>query len=202
MPSLPRSGHGLRVAVVLPVLGEQRGLAPMVDGVRAQVGERDWRLRVVVGPAAAGAVRPAHELASADERIAVTGLTSDGPPHAALAQGLAAEGDGDAWICLEVARPLAPGLLARLLGPIESGEADVVLALRRPARWRLLGSVAGRLPAPAAGRLGVLAGTGPWAVGPRGREAVLDAGAAGPLVGMSRTGLVVRVVRPDGTAQG
>ena len=184
------------------MLGSEPGLAPLVDGVRAEVGGHDWRLRVVVGPAAAGAVGPAHELASGDERIAVTGLTADGPPHAAVAQGLAAEGDGDVWICLEAARPPAPGLLARLLGPIESGDADAVLALRRPARWRLLGSVAGRLPARAAGRLGPLAAAGPWAVGPRGREAVLDAGAAGPLVGLSRAGLVVRLVRLDGIAHG
>jgi hypothetical protein len=189
-----------RIAVVLPVLGAEPAMATLVDAVRAQLGDRPWRLRLVVGAGAGGAVRPAHELASADARIAVTGLTVDGPPHAALAQGLAAEGDADAWVCLETSRPLAAGMLARLLGPIVRGEADVVLVLRSPARWRLLAAVADRLPGPAAGRLGPLAATGPWAVGSGGRDAVLDAGAAGPLIGLGQRGLVVRTIpaRPAG----
>jgi hypothetical protein len=195
MPALSRPGRAARIAVVLPVLGERPGLAALVDGVRGQLSGREWRLRVVVGATVAGAVRPAHDLASTDPRIAVTGLTVDGPPHAALAQGLAAETDGDAWVCLEAVRPLAPGMLAGLLAPLEHGSADAVLAFRSPARWRALAAVAGRLPGAAAARLGPLAATGPWAVGPRGRDAVLDAGSGGPLVGLSSAGLVVRTVR-------
>jgi hypothetical protein len=189
------------VAVVLVVRRDGPPLCTLVEPLRAQLQDREWRLRLVVGAAAGEAVRPAHELASSDPRIAVTGLTVDGPIHAALAHGLLAEADADAWVCLEADRPAQPGVLRLVLGRLEQGGVDAVLAVRSRLRWRLVAAVAGRLPAPAAARLMSLSAAGPWAAVSGGRDAVLAAGPAGALAALTGPGVRLLTV-PEAGAWG
>src|SRR3954468_12889982 len=123
---------GKRVAGVTPGVAASTTLYSLVDRLAAALGDVDWRLRLVVDASPGPSVRSAHELAAADERIAVTGLTvAAGPPAVLL--GLAAEEDADVWVCLEAARAAPPEAVPVLLDRLARGDVEAVLAARRTA---------------------------------------------------------------------
>jgi polyisoprenyl-phosphate glycosyltransferase len=175
-----------RVAVVAPVVAASTSLRPLADGLAAALGDVDWRLRLVVDASPGASVRSAHELAAADERIAVTGLTvAAGPPAVLL--GLAAEEDADVWVCLEADRADPPEAVPVLLDRLARGDVEAVLAARRTAGRaprRLRDGVRRRLAARLAGL--PHRADAPLAMGAGVRAAVLAAQAPTLLLGVGR----------------
>ena len=166
-----------RVAVVVPVYGNEATLRPLADRLAAALGERDWRLRLVVDASPDDSAAVAARLAAEDPRVAVTVLPVNGGQHAALARGLADEPDAQAWVCLDADLQDPPEAVPLLLDRLARGDVAAVFAGRRgsyesPAR-RLTGTahrwVAARLTGlpPDAGAF--------LAMGPGVRAAVLAA---------------------------
>jgi glycosyl transferase family 2 len=187
------------VAVVTPVVAASASLPSLVDRLAAALVDVDWRLRLVVDASPGSSVRSAHELAAADERIAVTGLTvAAGPPAVLL--GLAAEEDADVWVCLEADRADPPEAVPVLLARLAHGDVEAVLAVRRtagPAPRRLVDGPRRRI----SDRLArvPLHAEAPLAMGPAVRAAVLASAAPTLLLGVGRSGrplATVHVAQP------
>jgi undecaprenyl-phosphate 4-deoxy-4-formamido-L-arabinose transferase len=182
------------VAVVTPVVAASTTLHSLVDRLAAALGDVDWRLRLVVDASPGPSVRSAHELAAADERIAVTGLTvAAGPPAVLL--GLAAEEDADVWVCLEADRADPPEAVPLLLDRLAHGDVEAVLAVRRtagPAPRRLVDGLRRRISDHLA-RVPLHA-EAPLAMGPDVRAAVLAAQAPTLLMAVGRAGRPVATV--------
>src|SRR3954468_8539030 len=121
---------GKRVAGVTPGVAASTTLYSLVDRLAAALGDVDWRLRLVVDASPGPSVRSAHELAAADERIAVTGLTVAARPAAVL-PGLGPEEGGGGWVCLEADRADPPEAVPLLLDRLAHGDVEAVLAVRR-----------------------------------------------------------------------
>jgi polyisoprenyl-phosphate glycosyltransferase len=190
---------GPRVAVVVPVYGNEATLRPLAARVAAALAGRDWRLRMVVDASPDGSLAVARELAAADPRVAVTALEVNVGQHRALATGLQAE-DADVWVCLDADLQDPPEAVPLLLDRLAVGDVGAVFAGRRgryesPAR-RLTGSahrwVAARLTGlpPDAGAF--------VAMGPAVRDAVLtavaDEDAPSVVLGVARAGVPVTSV--------
>jgi glycosyltransferase involved in cell wall biosynthesis len=140
-----------RVAVVAPVYGNAATLESLAGRLAAALGDRAWRLRLVIDASPDDSLAVATALAAADPRIAVTGLTVNVGQHAALAQGLAAEPDADAWVCLDADLQDPPEAVPLLLDRLAAGDVGAVFAGRRgryesPAR-RLTGTLHRRIAA-------------------------------------------------------
>jgi glycosyltransferase involved in cell wall biosynthesis len=134
-----------RVAVIVPVYGNAPTLQPLAERLATALRDRAWRLRLVIDASPDGSLAVAGALAAADPRIAVTGLAVNVGQHAALARGLAAEPDADAWVCLDADLQDPPEAVPMLLDRLAAGDVGAVFAGRRghyesPVR-RLTGSV-------------------------------------------------------------
>lgn len=199
-----------RVAVVVPVYRNADTLRPLAERLSAALTGREWRLRLVLDASPDDSATVAGALAAADPRIAVTGLPVNAGQHAALAEGLAAEPDADAWVCLDADLQDPPEAVPRLLDRLAAGDVGAVFAGRRGAYEsvgrRLTGTVHRRL---AARLTGLPPDAGAFfAMDAVVRDAVLTAvgneGAPSVVLGVTRAGVpvasvpVVRDRRPTG----
>jgi polyisoprenyl-phosphate glycosyltransferase len=201
---------GPRVAVVVPVHGNAATLRPLADRLAAALDGRDWRLRLVIDGSPDDSAAVAGSLAAERRRIAVTGLTDNVGQHRALARGLAAEPDADAWVCLDADLQDPPEAVPRLLERLDRGDVGAVFAGRRGAYEGRLRRLTGTLHRRVAARLtGLPADAGAFlAMGAQVRAAVLAAvdsdGAPSVVLAVGRAGLpvasipVVRDRRPGG----
>jgi hypothetical protein len=173
-------GGAERVAVVVPVYGNEATLRPLADRLAAALDGRDWRLRLVIDASPDDSAAVAGALAAGDPRIAVTGLTVNGGQHAALLYGLAAEDDADAWVCLDADLQDPPEAVPVLLDRLARGDVGAVFAGRRGRYESPLRRLTGTLHRRVAARLtGLPPDAGAFlAMGPRVRDAVLSAMAA------------------------
>jgi glycosyltransferase involved in cell wall biosynthesis len=124
---------GPRVAVVVPVYGNEATLRPLAERLAAALSGRDWRLRLVVDASPDDSAAVAGSLAAADPRIAVTGLDVNVGQHAALARGLADEPAADVWVCLDADLQDPPEAVPLLLDRLARGDVAAVFAGRRGA---------------------------------------------------------------------
>ena len=200
-----------RVAVVVPVYGNEATLRPLTERLAAALAGRDWRIRLVIDASPDDSAAVAAALAAAEPRVSVTVLSVNVGQHGALAAGLGAEDDADVWVCLDADLQDPPEAVPLLLDRLSRGNVDAVFAGRRgryesPLR-RLTGTahrrLAGRLTGlpPDAGAF--LAMSRPVrdsvvaAVGSGAPSVVLAVGAAGrPLVSLP----VARDRRPVGVS--
>ena len=121
------------IAVVVPVYGNAATLEPLAARLADALAGRAWRLRFVVDASPDDSAAVAHRLAAADERIEVTGLTENVGQHRALAAGLAAEPEADAWVCLDADLQDPPEAVPLLLDRLDRGDVEAVFAGRRGA---------------------------------------------------------------------
>jgi len=199
-----------RVAVVVPVYGNAATLRPLADRLGAALAGRDWRLRLVVDASPDDSLAVAEALAAADRRIRVTGLAVNVGQHAALARGLAAEPDADAWVCLDADLQDPPEAVPLLLDALAAGDVGAVFAGRRGTYESSFRRLTGTLHRRVAARLtGLPADAGAFlAMDARVRAAVLEAmtaeAAPSVVLGVARARLpvtsvpVVRDVRTVG----
>jgi len=195
------------VAVVAPVHGNAATLVELADRLGGALGDRPWRLRLVVDASPDGSGAVAAALAAADPRVVVTELTRNRGQHAALVRGLADEAGAGAWVCLDAdlqdPPEAVPLLLERLEGP---GGVAAVFAGRRGAyeSWarRATGALHRRL---LAGLTGLPPDAGAFlALDARARAAVLTASAPSVVAAIGASGLptasvpVARLPRPGG----
>jgi glycosyltransferase involved in cell wall biosynthesis len=198
-----------RVAVVVPVYGNEPTLRPLTARLAAALEGRDWRLRLVVDASPDDSAAVARALAEEDPRVAVTALTVNVGQHRALARGLADEPDADVWVCLDADLQDPPEAVPLLLDRLAGGDVGAVFAGRRGSYEsrprRLTGEAHRRL---AARLTGLPPDAGAFlAMGPGVRRAVLAAvegGAPSVVLAVARAGEpvtslpVVRDVRPEG----
>ncbi len=131
----------MRVAVVVPVYGNAATLPALVDRLAAALGEQTWTVRLVVDASPDESAAVASRLAAADPRVVPQVLTRNVGQHRALAAGLAAEGDADAWVCLDADLQDPPEAVPLLLERLAAGDVSAVFAGRRgsyESRLRLL----------------------------------------------------------------
>jgi glycosyltransferase involved in cell wall biosynthesis len=188
------------VAVVVPVYGNAATLEPLARRLAAALAGRDWRLRLVIDASPDDSLAVALSLAAAEPRVAVTGLTVNVGQHAAIARGLAAEPDAEAWVSLDADLQDPPEAVPLLLDRLAAGDVGAVFAGRRgryesPVR-RLIGTVhrllAARLTGlpPDAGAFFAMDATVREAV----LTAVTDEGAPSVVLGVARAGVPVMSV--------
>jgi hypothetical protein len=170
-----------RVAVVVPVHGNEATLPALAARLATALGDRTWRLRLVVDASPDGSAAVAAELAAAEPRIGVTVLPVNGGQHAALTRGLADEPHADAWICLDADLQDPPEAVPGLLDRLARGDVGAVFAGRRGSYESVGRRLTGTLHRWAAARLtGLPADAGAFlAMGPEVRAAVLSAMAEG-----------------------
>jgi glycosyltransferase involved in cell wall biosynthesis len=201
----------VRVAVVTPVYRNEATLEPLAERLADALAGRAWRLRFVVDASPDGSAAVARRLAAADPRIAVTGLTENVGQHRALATGLAAESDAEAWVCLDADLQDPPEAVPLLLDRLGQCDVEAVFAGRRGAYESLGRRLTGTLHRRVAARLtGLPPDAGAFlAMGPAVRHAVLAdmaAGAPSLVLAVGRSGRpvtsvpVVRERRPVGTS--
>jgi len=188
------------VAVVVPVYGNAATLQPLARRLTAALAGCDWRLRLVIDASPDDSLAVAHALAAAEPRIAVTGLTVNVGQHAAIARGLAAEPDAEAWVCLDADLQDPPEAVPLLLDRLAAGNVGAVFAGRRgryesPVRrftgtvHRLLAARLTGLP-PDAGAFFAMDATVRDAV----LTAVTDEGTPSVVLGVARAGVPVTSV--------
>lgn len=140
-----------RIAVVAPVYGNEATLRALAQRLDGALGDRDWRLRLVVDASPDDSAAVAGALAAQDPRIAVTVLAVNGGQHAALARGLADEASADVWVCLDADLQDPPEAVPLLLDRLARGDVAAVFAGRRgryeSVARRLTGGVHRRLAA-------------------------------------------------------
>ena len=200
-----------RVAVVVPVYGNEPTLRPLAVRLGAALDGRDWRLRLVIDASPDGSAARARELAAGDPRIAVTELAVNGGQHRALARGLADEPDADVWVCLDADLQDPTEAVPVLLDRLSRGDVGAVFAGRRGSyesrARRLTGDLHRRLAAWLTG-LPLDAGAF-FAMGPAVRQAVVAAvvnGAPSVVLAVAGAGEravsvpVARDTRPEGTS--
>lgn len=146
-------GTAPRVAVVVPVHGNEATLRELADRLGAALAGRPWRLRLVVDASPDDSLAVARDLAARDHRIAVTGLTVNVGQHAALARGLADEAAADAWVCLDADLQDPPEAVPLLLDRLAAGDVAAVFAGRRGRYESPLRRLTGTLHRRVAGRL-------------------------------------------------
>ncbi len=158
------------VAVVVPVYGNEATLEPLAGRLADALAGRTWRLRFVVDASPDDSAAVAHRLAAGDERIAVTGLTANVGQHRALAAGLAAEPEADAWVCLDADLQDPPEAVPLLLDRLDRGDVEAVFAGRRGAYESIGRRLTGALHRRVAARLtGLPTDAGAVFAGRRGR---------------------------------
>lgn len=179
------------VAVVAPVYGNQATLVELARRVAAAMGDRSWRLRLVVDASPDASEEVARALAAADDRVGVTCLSLNQGQHQALRRGLEDEPDASAWVCLDADLQDPPEALPFLLDRLAAGDAGAVFAGRagRYERWARLAT--GRLHRIALGRLtGLPADAGAFvALGGDARDAVVRLRAPSIVAAVGVTGI-------------
>jgi hypothetical protein len=194
MPYLPQPWPASRIAVVVPVRRDVAALPALARRLEEALGTSVWRLRLVIDADPEESVRPAHDLARADDRIAVSGLAFDGGSAAAVRQGLAAEPEADLWICLEAGVPEAVGAMTVLVERLTRGDVEAVLAevggTAGPLRLRTL--VARVLPGMAGRPVSMSA------LGPRARSVLLAVDGGDVRTSLTRAGLPIAELRIPG----
>ncbi|NMO88238.1 glycosyltransferase [Actinomycetospora sp. TBRC 11914] len=186
------------VAVVVPVYRNAATLPALVERLGAALAEQAWRVRLVVDGSPDDSAAVGAELAARDPRVAVTVLAQNVGQHRALERGLADEPDADAWVCLDAdlqdPPEALPALLDALAGTVD--RPDAVFAGRRGVYGTRGRRVTGALHRRAVSALtGLPPDAGAFLVlGPRAREAVLDARAPSLVAAIGAARLPVRSV--------
>ncbi|MFP5318981.1 MAG: glycosyltransferase [Acidimicrobiia bacterium] len=197
----------LDVVLVTPVYRNAATLAELAGRVAAALDGRAWRLRFVVDACPEGSLDEARRLAAAEPgRLAVTDLAVNGGQHAALAEGLAAEADAAAWVCLDADLQDPPEAVPALLDRLAGGDVDAVFAGRRGRYESTARMMTGRLHRAVLARVtGLPPDAGAFvALAPLARDAIVRL--RGPSVvaalGVARVRAVSvpveRAVRPSG----
>jgi len=198
-----------RIAVVVPVYGNEPTLRPLAARLAAALDGRDWRLRLVIDASPDDSAAVARALAAGEPRIAVTELVLNVGQHRALARGLADEPDADAWVCLDADLQDLPEAVPLLLDRLAGCDVGAVFAGRRGSYESRLRRCTGTLHRRIAARLtGLPPDAGAFlAMGTTVQQAVVAAVAAGaPSVVLAVSGAgepttslpVPRDVRPEG----
>lgn len=120
----------MRVAVVVPVHGNEATLRPLVGRLAAALQEHDWSVRLVVDASPDGSAGVARELA-ADPRVVAQVLERNVGQHRALAAGLAAGPAADVWVCLDADLQDPPEAVPALVERLAVGDVAAVFAGRR-----------------------------------------------------------------------
>jgi glycosyltransferase involved in cell wall biosynthesis len=162
------------VAVVVPVYGNEATLEPLVARLAAALSGHDWTLRLVVDASPDGSAAVARRLAD-DPRVVAQLLDRNVGQHRALAVGLAAARDAEAWVCLDADLQDPPEAVPALLDRLAVGDVAAVFAGRRGSYETSLRLLTGRLHRLLMARLtGLPADAGAFlALDARAREAVL-----------------------------
>ena len=141
----------MRVAVVVPVHGNEGTLRPLVARLGAALAVHDWTVRLVVDASPDGSAAVAGGIAAADRRVVAQVLARNVGQHRALATGLAAEPHAEAWVCLDADLQDPPEAVPLLLDRLAAGDVAAVFAGRRgryeSVARRLSGGVHRRLAA-------------------------------------------------------
>ena len=110
----------MRVAVVVPVYRNAATLEPLVQRLGDALAAHEWTVRLVVDASPDDSATVAARLGAHDPRVVPQVLARNVGQHRALALGLAAAHDVDAWVCLDAdlqdPPEAVPALLARLDG--------------------------------------------------------------------------------------
>jgi len=192
-----------RIAVVVPVHGNEATLRPLAARLAAALAGRPWRLRFVIDASPDDSAAVARALAARDVRIAVTGLTTNVGQHAALARGLMAEPDADAWVCLDADLQDPPEAVPLLLDRLCRGDVAAVFAGRRGPYQSRMRRLTGTLHRRVVARLtGLPPDAGAFfAMDAEVRDAVvtavLDEGAPSVVLAVTRAGRPVTSVPVD-----
>ncbi|HWC10480.1 MAG TPA: glycosyltransferase [Acidimicrobiales bacterium] len=139
-----RTGDG-EVVVVVPVYANAPTLPLLAERVRGALGDRAWRLRLVIDGSPDDSLAVARGLAADDDRVRVTALASNVGQHRALARGLADEAGAAHWVCLDADLQDPPEAIPLLLDRLAVGDVDAVFAGRRGTYEGRGRRVAGRL---------------------------------------------------------
>lgn len=163
----------MRVAVVVPVYGNEATLEPLVERLGAALAGHDWTVRLVVDASPDGSAAVAARLAS-DPRVLPQVLERNIGQHRALAAGLAVD-DADAWVCLDADLQDPPEAVPALLARLGRGDVAAVFAGRRGSYEGALRLLTGRAHRALMARLtGLPPDAGAFlALDARAREAVL-----------------------------
>ncbi|HSK62087.1 MAG TPA: glycosyltransferase [Actinomycetospora sp.] len=194
------------VAVIVPVYRNAATLPALLARLDAALAGRAWRLRLVVDASPDESAQVARNLAAADPRVAVTVLEHNVGQHRALERGLDDEAGAAAWVCLDADLQDPPEAVPALLDDLAACGADAVFAGRRGAYEGHLRRLTGGLHRRAVRALtGLPADAGAFlALGPRARDAVLDARAPSLVAAIGAARLAVRNLpvardpRPEG----
>lgn len=164
----------MKVAVVVPVYGNEATLEPLVGRLAAALTGHDWTVRLVVDASPDGSATVARRLAD-DPRVVAQVLHRNVGQHRALAVGLAAAGDAEAWVCLDADLQDPPEAVPLLLDRLAAGDVAAVFAGRRGSYEGSLRLLTGRLHRLLMARLtGLPPDAGAFlALDARAREAVL-----------------------------
>jgi glycosyltransferase involved in cell wall biosynthesis len=184
------------VAVIVPVYGNAATLRPLTERLAVALAGRDWVVHLVVDASPDDSAQVAQELATVDPRLRVTVLARNVGQHRALVAGLVAEPDADAWACLDADLQDPPEAVPALLDRLAAGDVVAVFAGRRgsyESRLRLLTGRAHRRLMAAVTGLPPDAGAF-LAMGPAGRETVLERQAPSLVAGLGAARLPVASV--------
>lgn len=165
----------MTVAVVVPVYGNEATLRPLVGRLATALAGRDWSVRLVVDASPDSSASVAATLAAADPRVVAQVLPRNVGQHRALALGLAAAEEADAWVCLDADLQDPPEAVPALLDRLGRGDVAAVFAGRRGAYEGQVRLLTGRLHRAVMGRLtGLPPDAGAFlALDGRARDAVL-----------------------------
>ena len=201
---------GPRIAVVVPVYGNEATLAELADRLATALAGREWRLRLVLDDPPDDSAPVAMALAGGRPPPPASGLPVNGGQHAAIARGLADEPDADVWVCLDADLQDPPEAVPVLLDRLAQGDVDAVFAGRRGRYESPLRRLTGTLHRRVAARLtGLPPDAGAFlAMGPAVRDAIVtvvgEGGAPSVVLAVGRSGRpvasvpVVRNRRPVG----
>jgi hypothetical protein len=200
---------GTRIAVVVPVYGNEPTLRPLTARLAAALEGRSWRLRLVIDASPDDSAATARVLSAEELRVAVTELPANVGQHRALARGLADEPAADVWVCLDADLQDPPEAVPLLLDRLAGGDVGAVFAGRRGSYESRLRRLTGTLHRRLAARLtGLPPDAGAFlAMGAGVRRSVLDAvqgGAPSVVLAVARAGEpvtsvpVARDVRTEG----
>jgi glycosyltransferase involved in cell wall biosynthesis len=192
--------------VVVPVHRNAATLGELVARLAAALGGRDWSVLLVVDASPDDSADVARRLAAADARVAVTVLQHNVGQHRALALGLAARPDAQAWVTLDADLQDPPEAVPLLLDRLAAGGVDAVFAGRRGAYEGHVRLLTGRAHRALLARMtGLPPDAGAFlALGPRARSAVLAAHAPSLVaaIGAARLPVTSVPVRRDPRGQG
>jgi glycosyltransferase involved in cell wall biosynthesis len=128
-----RAARAASVTVVVPVYGNETTLRPLVARLGQALAGRDWTVRLVVDASPDASAQVAADLAGQDSRVVPQVLARNVGQHRALAAGLAAAADADAWVCLDADLQDPPEAVPVLLDRLAVGDVAAVFAGRRGA---------------------------------------------------------------------